>query len=603
MRGRITRRKRNRRWRSRRHRGGSADISEKDAKYVSSRGIMKSCDVIPANITSGSTSISIDIAAIQNGSVIYVHNSAIPDLVKKMDSITKKFILVSGDSDERIPDGIFKSEDDFKKFIEQDKLVHWYAQNAMKDHPKLSRIPIGLEYHVQPDPLAQEKQLMEVRDKAKPLSERELLCYSTFHFSMGSRSLVCDSYQDREDAKAKVPKDLVYYEPSKVSRKDTWTNQTKYAFVLSPHGCGLDCHRTWEALCLGCIPIVKTSGIDPVFDGLPVLIVKDWGDITKDLLKSALDSFGKKKLKTDRLTLAYWMGMIRSKKQSGGRRARYSRRLKRRKTTYKLKGGAKKAIVFMIDDSVGFFAMYTSLFRTYLYAKRQGTPFFIEHDNWHYTYKDGWHDYFKSLTVFNKDEHFDSIERIGINPRNEVMKSFTVADQVEAVKDTFILNDDLQSRVDAYVKDLGEYTSLYVRRGDKVNEMPLVSLDDILAQTTIRDDGRSIFVQTDDYSVVKDMMSKFPSCKIKTLTKEGAGGSNNFDMVKWSPDDRKAHTEELLMSCAITARAKEGWTYYMSNVGHTIKLLGYDVMHVYTDNKAAKEEVEKKYSLDYKEFA
>ena len=39
----------------------------------------------------------------------------------------------------------------------------------------------------------------------------------------------------------------------------TWNKQKDFAFVLCPHGGGLDCHRNWEALCLGCIPIVKTS--------------------------------------------------------------------------------------------------------------------------------------------------------------------------------------------------------------------------------------------------------------------------------------------------------------------------------------------------------
>jgi hypothetical protein len=547
-------------------------------------------------MTSSSSSISIDVSAIQDGSVVYVHNSAIRDLVGKMDNITKKFILVSGDSDDRVPDGVFNSDEDFKKFIESEKILHWYAQNAMKAHPKLTCIPIGLEYHVEPNPLEQEKELMRVRDAAKPLSEREVLCYSNFHFSMGKRSDVCNSYQDRNDAKGGVPKELIYYEPSKVSRTETWANQAKYAFVLSPHGCGLDCHRTWEALCLGCIPIVKTSGIDPVFEGLPVLIVKEWSDVTGELLKSTVESFKTKKFKDERLTLAYWMKLIRSRKMSGGRR-------RRTRKAYKLRGGAKNAIVFTLNAGAGFFAMYTSLFRTYLYAKRQGTPFFIDHDNWQYTYKDGWHDYMKSFTVFDRNEHFDSIERVPLNPRNDVMKTFTNADLVAAVKETFLLNDDLQAKVDAYVKDLGAYTSLYVRRGDKINEMALISLDDILAQTTIKDDGRTIFVQTDDYSVVKDMMAKFPSCKIKTLTKEGAGGAKNTDMVNWSPEERKEHTDELLMSCAITVKAKEGWTYYMSNVGHTLKLLGYDRMHVYTDDKTTKEELEKKYALDYKEFA
>jgi len=123
---------------------------------------------------------------------------------------------------------------------------------------------------------------------------------------------------DREDAMNKVPKDLVFYEPSRISRSDTWKNQVQYAFVLSPHGNGLDCHRTWEALCLGCIPIVKTSPIDAVFDELPVLIVKDWSDVTKELLQETFDSFGKKPFNCERLKLSYWTGLIRSKKGNSG---------------------------------------------------------------------------------------------------------------------------------------------------------------------------------------------------------------------------------------------------------------------------------------------
>ena len=338
---------------SKRTRGGSVEADETAVQYVSSRGILKSCDIIPANIKSSATSISIDLAAIQPGSVVYFTGSAIHELLGKMDSIPNKFILVSGDCDNNVPGEIFNSDDDFKKFIESDKIIHWFSQNVMKEHPKLSHIPIGLYYHVDPHPLEQEKELMQIRDAAKPVSERELLCYSNFHFTMGKRSLdVCSNYKDRDDAKAAVPSELVYYEPSKIPKLETWANQAKYAFVLSPHGCGLDCHRTWEALCLGCIPIVKTSGLDRVYDGLPVLIVKEWSDVTHDLLKATLDSFGNKKFETERLTLAYWMGVIRSKKQGGGgkKHTRYlrkysSKRLRTQKVkTYKAKGGSKKRL-------------------------------------------------------------------------------------------------------------------------------------------------------------------------------------------------------------------------------------------------------------------
>ena len=91
-------------------------------------------------------------------------------------------------------------------------------------------------------------------------------------------------------------------------------DQSKYAFVISPHGNGLDCHRTWEALVLGCIPIVKTSKIDYLYENLPVLIVKDWSDITKELLEKTVHDFKNRTFQPDRVTMKYWMDLINSKK-------------------------------------------------------------------------------------------------------------------------------------------------------------------------------------------------------------------------------------------------------------------------------------------------
>ena len=112
---------------------------------------------------------------------------------------------------------------------------------------------------------------------------------------------------DRVVAIDKIPKDLVYYEPNKIKRLNTWVNQSKYAFVISPHGGGYDCHRTWEALCLGCIPIMKKSRISHLFDDLPVLIVDAWGDISENLLRSTIEDFKDKKFNVEKLNLSYWV--------------------------------------------------------------------------------------------------------------------------------------------------------------------------------------------------------------------------------------------------------------------------------------------------------
>ena len=50
-------------------------------------------------------------------------------------------------------------------------------------------------------------------------------------------------------------------------------------FVLSPAGNGFDCHRTWEAMYLGAIPIVKKIHWPFNDKKLPVLIVTEWEDL------------------------------------------------------------------------------------------------------------------------------------------------------------------------------------------------------------------------------------------------------------------------------------------------------------------------------------
>ena len=67
------------------------------------------------------------------------------------------------------------------------------------------------------------------------------------------------------------------------SRDDIWRNYLSYRFVLSPPGNGYECHRTYEALILGAIPIMKLHPnqamrpvIEKLYTDLPVIFVEDY---------------------------------------------------------------------------------------------------------------------------------------------------------------------------------------------------------------------------------------------------------------------------------------------------------------------------------------
>ena len=276
-------------------------------EYVSSRGILKSCDYHSDKpISSVKRMVFYPQFVYKEKPVIYVCGSAIPHFRTMMPQFP--FILVTGDCDETMPDDVMN---DFEIFISNPNLLHWFSQNMIVNHPKVTRIPIGLDYHTMATrdiwgPITseenQERLLKKIREKGK---ERKLMCYANFQFQMNTKH----GY-DRKDALS-VPAELVYYEPNHVPRLKTWMNQIQYAFVISPHGGGYDCHRLWEALVLGCIPIVKTSPIDPLYEGLPVLIVKEWSDVTEELLKTIEFEFKDKEFNLDKLKLHYWMNKIK----------------------------------------------------------------------------------------------------------------------------------------------------------------------------------------------------------------------------------------------------------------------------------------------------
>ena len=293
---------------------------ENECKYVSSRGLFKSTDIHNRVAASSRRDLEIEeFKKTERGSVLYVCNSAIRTFVlETLPFITDRFVLVSGDSDDAMPCGPL-STDEFTAFIADKRLQHWFCQNLLISHPKMTHLPIGLDYHtiskvgeqhpwgIGALPVDQERELELCIQEAPPLALRYPLCYSNFHhatWGIGDRG-------DRKEVVASVPKDIVFYDPYYTTRAIAWNRQSQIVYVLSPMGGGYDCHRTWEALCLGCIPIVKSSGLDPLFADLPVLIVKKWSDVTRELLDSTLRSFSTRRFTMDKLLLSYWTSLIR----------------------------------------------------------------------------------------------------------------------------------------------------------------------------------------------------------------------------------------------------------------------------------------------------
>ncbi len=84
-----------------------------------------------------------------------------------------------------------------------------------------------------------------------------------------------------------------------------------HKFAISPEGNGIDCHRTWECLYLGVIPIVKKSVVLSYFSYLPILFVDNYDIITEEYLNKIYQKeFQNKKFNYKKLNTTYYKNKI-----------------------------------------------------------------------------------------------------------------------------------------------------------------------------------------------------------------------------------------------------------------------------------------------------
>jgi hypothetical protein len=80
-----------------------------------------------------------------------------------------------------------------------------------------------------------------------------------------------------------------------------------YKFVISPEGNGIDCHRHYESLLAGCIPIVEDNlFMRQKYNGLPILYTKDYSEITTEYLEKKYEEMIDKEYDFSRLFYSFY---------------------------------------------------------------------------------------------------------------------------------------------------------------------------------------------------------------------------------------------------------------------------------------------------------
>jgi len=261
---------------------------------------------------------------IRDGDLVWVRLSWLKSFIEQVLPLTKaKFVLATGDSVDSVPGHI---EPYARAVLSHPNVICWFAQNC--DRPSmdglLRPLPLGIDFHTvserpfwgQPvaSPTEQEQELNAISG-ALPLVEQRIRDVYV-DFAWGPVG-----YGGRPRIMAKIfANPRVFLQPSKLSRSEMWRQRGIYTFVVSPHGAGLDCHRTWEALALGHIVLVPRSPLDRMFNGLAVVSVDDWGEITPENLSRWLDRYGPLTRSNDALTSRWWVERMRGVARGGDAR-------------------------------------------------------------------------------------------------------------------------------------------------------------------------------------------------------------------------------------------------------------------------------------------
>ena len=196
--------------------------------------------------------------------------------------------------------GDYAVDEKWATLVENPLLIRWYAQNNFIRSPKVVSIPIGLE-----DAWRHNNGIVKDFNKLRSRDVEKI-----------PRILYGFNEETNRNARVKA-KSILSLHPSadwiRVSSRAYRKVLNRYMFVASPPGNGIDCHRTWEAMYLGCVPIVVGSCFYDGFPEFPGLVIDDWNDLLSLSESDLIQIYKKKRSRINEwepLWMRYWLKKI-----------------------------------------------------------------------------------------------------------------------------------------------------------------------------------------------------------------------------------------------------------------------------------------------------
>jgi len=250
------------------------------------------------------------------------------DIQPQLHTANKPYVIITGMDDFTFPHEVVGS---FFIAAAPPLFRRWFATNCLDRNllpNKITPIPYGMDYWTlsarkswtntpMSSAYTQDRHLSRLRESAVHFSKRGTTAtdapriYINFQFNLDG-----NGNAERLLAYNTIPRDLMSIQETPMNRYDTWGAYTQHVFVASPRGNGLDTIRTWEALMLGCIVIVRRIPgwegcvLEDLYDDLPVVIIDRWSSITRDFLDRILSEYAQRTFRYEKLGMSYWIDRI-----------------------------------------------------------------------------------------------------------------------------------------------------------------------------------------------------------------------------------------------------------------------------------------------------
>ncbi len=242
------------------------------------------------------TDVTFNPHLIQYADTVFVRSDVLDLYFAKYHTLIKNaYILITHNSDCAVPG-------QFAQFLDDPKIIAWFTVNADCIHDKLYPIPIGLSNRNWPH--GNIDMVLRAMKNIPSLNMRENKAYLNIrlHTNAKIRVSIWEYFKNKEFCLVRENRSI----------KDYLEDIKQCRFVVSPPGNGFDCHRTWEALYMGSIPLIKHSSLDNLFIDLPVIFIDDWYLVDELFLRKQYEEIQEKKFNMKKLYIDYWFTLIKN---------------------------------------------------------------------------------------------------------------------------------------------------------------------------------------------------------------------------------------------------------------------------------------------------